>query len=284
MANEANYGEGTVVVDLCNDDDDGGDASKDSDAEDDFATCLVPGRKGAGFAVVNKNGMGPDSSSAGHDIAAGAGATLDEGSSSRSGDGRLKRFYDGTDADLYDACCTKEMTGNYFAKTAEVQMPKRGRGRPRKAPKTSRFGEIADSHFVATATEIYFEVAGKPSPKKRAAFGRNNNRYNPSKVDEQDFAEVATGLCRLKNEGSVPKFPSHALLVVQITFYFPCKKPLCASLCKEADIDNLCKFVLDALNEVLYTDDRQIVELTASKCFASAGSVGRTAVSIKRKP
>ena len=166
---------------------------------------------------------------------------------------------------------------------ADTQPLKRGRGRPRKTLKTSRFGEVSDSRFTATATEIYCEVAGKPSPKKRAAFGRNSNRYNPSKVEEQDFAEVVKGLCH-RHLQSVPKFHPDVLLVVHITFYFPCKTDGSSSLIREADIDNLCKFVLDALNNVLYADDRQIVELTASKCFDTAGCLsGRTTISIAKK-
>ena len=166
---------------------------------------------------------------------------------------------------------------------ADTQPLKRGRGRPRKSLKTSRFGEVSDSLFTATATEIYCEVAGKPSPKKRAAFGRNSNRYNPSKVEEQDFAEVVKGLCH-RHLQLVPKFHPDVLLVMHITFYFPCKMDGSSSLIREADIDNLCKFVLDALNNVLYADDRQIVELTASKCFDAVGClIGRTTISIAKK-
>ena len=36
---------------------------------------------------------------------------------------------------------------------------------------------------------------------------------------------------------------------------------------KVPDIDNLAKFVMDALNGVLYTDDRQIVRLTLKKTY-----------------
>lgn len=167
---------------------------------------------------------------------------------------------------------------------ADTQPPKKLRGRPRKSPKTSRFGEVAGALFTATSTEIYFEVAGKPSPKKRAAYGRNSNRYNPSKVDEQDFAEVVKGLCHRYHVQSVPKFAHDVLLAMHIVFYFPCKTDGSSSLCNEADIDNLCKFVLDALNDVLYADDRQIIELTATKCFDTAAClIGRTIVTITKK-
>ena len=34
------------------------------------------------------------------------------------------------------------------------------------------------------------------------------------------------------------------------------------------DVDNLAKFVLDAMNGVFFDDDSQIVELTVRKCYA----------------
>lgn len=47
------------------------------------------------------------------------------------------------------------------------------------------------------------------------------------------------------------------------------------------DIDNLAKFVLDSLNGVLYTDDRQVVSLKATKVLDSEGDCdGATDVSI----
>lgn len=39
----------------------------------------------------------------------------------------------------------------------------------------------------------------------------------------------------------------------------------------DSDVDNLSKLVLDALNGIAYADDRQVVELTASKCWAAVG-------------
>ena len=49
------------------------------------------------------------------------------------------------------------------------------------------------------------------------------------------------------------------------------------------DIDNLIKFVLDALIGVIYHDDRQVVMLTASKQRDSQGSCGgRTVVTVEK--
>ena len=188
-----------------------------------------------------------------------------------------KRAYD----DLLDLNAADLMEKDSVLPMGEVQQHKRGRGRPRKKPKMARFSEVVGANFTATSNKIYFEVAGKPSSKKRAAFGRNCNRYNPSKVEEQQFVDVLSSLC-CQNGGSVPKFSANTLLMVRILFFFP-RTNASSTLFGQADINNLCKFVLDALNKVLYADDRQIVELSASKCFDAAGSIGRTTVSLTRQ-
>lgn len=47
------------------------------------------------------------------------------------------------------------------------------------------------------------------------------------------------------------------------------------------DIDNLVKFVLDALNKLVYQDDKQCVKLTAIKLYDSEGGCdGRTVVKV----
>jgi Holliday junction resolvase RusA-like endonuclease len=36
---------------------------------------------------------------------------------------------------------------------------------------------------------------------------------------------------------------------------------------KKPDLDNLIKFILDCLNEILFDDDSQIIEIKARKCY-----------------
>jgi len=55
---------------------------------------------------------------------------------------------------------------------APDNVKKRGRGRPRKTPRQVMFSAVDGAAFTSTATDIYFEVAGKPEAKKRAAYGR----------------------------------------------------------------------------------------------------------------
>ena len=165
---------------------------------------------------------------------------------------------------------------------AEGKSPaKRKRGRPRKTPKKVLFLPI-ESSLTATPTKIYFEVAGKPEPKKRVAYGRSGHRYNPSKVAEQQFASAVARLC-VDRLGSVPKFPAGSLLKVNVKFLFPRKQNQAdAQIVQTADVDNLCKFILDALNGTLYDDDRQVVELSAKKGFDTSPN-GHTIVTITKQ-
>jgi Holliday junction resolvase RusA-like endonuclease len=53
------------------------------------------------------------------------------------------------------------------------------------------------------------------------------------------------------------------------------------SIKNTADVDNLCKFLLDCLNGVLYNDDGQVIRLVAEKSFGDdRGGNGYTIVSI----
>ena len=89
---------------------------------------------------------------------------------------------------------------------------------------------------------------------------------------------------------------------VEVGFYFPRPKRHFKkgfmSRCREAlthfgfvqrtpatgpDIDNLAKFVLDAMNGIVHEDDRQVVELLASKHKDSNGTIdGHTVIKVKR--
>jgi Holliday junction resolvase RusA-like endonuclease len=42
---------------------------------------------------------------------------------------------------------------------------------------------------------------------------------------------------------------------------------------KKMDIDNVCKCVLDAMNGIVYVDDRQVVSLHATKRYDTISSV-----------
>lgn len=95
--------------------------------------------------------------------------------------------------------------------------------------------------------------------------------YDPSVNDKKDFLKsVLTQL---------PKEPLITPIVMRIEFYFKrpkshfnskgeLKKLAPLKYTKKPDIDNLLKFVLDALNKTLYVDDAQVVSLAGRKLYA----------------
>lgn len=95
--------------------------------------------------------------------------------------------------------------------------------------------------------------------------------YDPSKKDKVEFLKTVFY--------QLPKIPLSTALGLTITFYFSRPKshfnrkgvllpssPILHT--KKPDIDNLIKFVLDALNGHLYVDDSQVVSISATKQYA----------------
>lgn len=111
-----------------------------------------------------------------------------------------------------------------------------------------------------------------PTSLKRHRHTRNGHSYDPSAKDKMDFAALV----------EMPEETLKGPLRATINFYSIRPKShwrtgkyageLKASAPKfntsRRDVDNLCKFVLDALNARLYDDDSQIIELHATKNYA----------------
>lgn len=116
---------------------------------------------------------------------------------------------------------------------------------------------------------LEFELTGKPIAQKRPRFSRGRI-YNPMSIEK---TEVKNTL-----KYNIPKnglyFDSEQLLKINIIFYTPLPKQ-CSKAKKTAlegsfdktrpDLDNYVKFYLDAFNEIIYEDDKNIVSLHAEK-------------------
>ena len=122
-------------------------------------------------------------------------------------------------------------------------------------------------------------VPGVPKPLKRPRFSRGRV-FDPSKQDKIEFLRMFAQFC----PDLVPA-PKDTALRISLSFYFPRPKahfrtgryahllkdsaPPYWNMIKTPDVDNLVKFVLDALNGNLYVDDKQVVELEARKCYVN---------------
>ena len=135
---------------------------------------------------------------------------------------------------------------------------------------------------------IQFRADYKPTALKRPRLVRNNLVYDPSKKDKKEWL--------MSIQKHIPKVAPNGPLKIQLEFYFARPKnhfrtgkysgqlkdsaPLIHM--KMPDIDNLAKFILDAMNGYFYEDDRQVVELSCHKEYTNEhhNKVGYTMVTI----
>jgi Holliday junction resolvase RusA-like endonuclease len=121
-----------------------------------------------------------------------------------------------------------------------------------------------------------FTVRGEPKALKRhRTFFKNGVRINvdPSKGDKADFiAQIIQ---------NAPKDQIRGAIEINMAFYFlrpkshfgtgknteRIKESAPAYKTTTPDLDNLIKFVLDAMNGIVFYDDSQITSLTAGKYY-----------------
>ena len=113
----------------------------------------------------------------------------------------------------------------------------------------------------------------EPVSLKRHRHRLKGGTYDPSKKEKDDFIK------------SIENFPTEKMgKPIKCILNFYCKRPKThyktgkfANILKDTspkyntnnkDLDNMVKFVLDALNDKLYTDDSLIFEITCSKMYS----------------
>jgi Holliday junction resolvase RusA-like endonuclease len=115
----------------------------------------------------------------------------------------------------------------------------------------------------------------EPMSLKRHRHRLKGGTYDPSKKDKDDFVQL---IADVLPEEKMTK-------PIQCTLYFFCKRPKHhyktgknAHILKDTspkynvnnkDLDNMVKFVLDALNDKLYTDDSLIIEIQCRKLYST---------------
>ena len=133
---------------------------------------------------------------------------------------------------------------------------------------------------------IIFETLGTPIAKGRARSVRRGNfiaHITPEKTRRAEESFLAQALPHK------PPTPLEGPLKVTLAFIMPIpesksKKWKSAAMVgailptKKPDIDNVCKLIFDALNGVMWLDDKQIVAVDACKVY---GAVPMTRVRIE---
>lgn len=122
---------------------------------------------------------------------------------------------------------------------------------------------------------IIIDLAGVPVPKGRPRFSRKTGHvYSPQKTRSYEDAV---------------KYAASQAMIGRPPFEGPCQIQVIASLpvpaswskkkqaaardqtllhTKRPDVDNFMKCALDALNEVVFRDDSQVVKLVATKVYS----------------
>lgn len=133
------------------------------------------------------------------------------------------------------------------------------------------------SSYRYTPNPMIFEqtIPFEPVSLKRHRHRMHGGTYDPSKKEKDDFVKT------------IVDFPEAKMTKpIKCVLHFYCKRPKShyktgkyAGILKETspkyninnkDLDNMVKFVLDALNDKLYTDDSLIFEIVCSKLYSDA--------------
>lgn len=100
-----------------------------------------------------------------------------------------------------------------------------------------------------------FTIPGNPRPKERPRFGKGRGYTTQATRDAE--ARVASSFRDNLGVRHTIETPVTAPLRVRLRFF--------RDSMRRVDLDNLAKIPLDALNELAWKDDSQIVSLIASK-------------------
>ena len=116
---------------------------------------------------------------------------------------------------------------------------------------------------------LLFEIPVAPVPQKQTRFG-NGKAYDPSAPDKHQI--------QWNLRPYAPDKPLKGPIEVDITFYMPIPKNTSSLMRKQMinnvlhhmkrpDVDNLSYLVVNAMKDIIYEDDSQIVDLNLHKRY-----------------
>lgn len=139
---------------------------------------------------------------------------------------------------------------------------------------------------------IEFQVPGAPvsSPRPKAFSFQGHARVcipRKSPIHGWKFNIQKHALDAMKAAGH--EMPTDGPVTLELEFIFPRprgkiwkKKPMPREkLTHGPDLDNLAKGVMDAMNQIVYMDDRQVSVLITSKWMASGEETSRTTIKVE---
>lgn len=131
---------------------------------------------------------------------------------------------------------------------------------------------------------FFFEIPIKAYQRPR--FG-NGTAYNPERYSayKREIAQLAR--IKMKEKfGDVIKVPyfQYESLAVTMSFNFQKKDKSTAKFPGRADLDNYCKAICDALNGIVWNDDRQIDRLYLCKEWTTTPGIFVTVYPVESFP
>lgn len=130
----------------------------------------------------------------------------------------------------------------------------------RATPKNYYTGENDVRCIRSTPGELKLSIKGQAWAKARPRRSGYGHFYNPNEKQERDLKIASAIVCQSINGEMVKHFDPGKYISMEATFVFKSE-----GLMRNKDVDNLLKFVLDALQDVIYHDDKMIVRATGSK-------------------
>lgn len=120
---------------------------------------------------------------------------------------------------------------------------------------------------------LTFFVPGEAKPKGRPRFAKaTGHAYTPKRTASEEAVIRAYGQKQMIREGLEQPWDGPCVVVVTALIdkpkdWWEGKEP------GRGDVDNYAKLVTDALNKIVFKDDRQIVELTTAKAYSDTPGV-----------
>lgn len=112
--------------------------------------------------------------------------------------------------------------------------------------------------------KVGFRIEGRPTVCKRPRFSRGRVYNDPEHVRSQEYIALQARL-------AIKDFKLEGPLEMRVYFYFetPKKAPKSVWFTGRPDLSNMIKNIEDALNDIVYKDDSQIVRLISEKQYGS---------------
>ena len=126
---------------------------------------------------------------------------------------------------------------------------------------------------------LAFKVHVEPVGKGRPRFTRDGHAYTPERTRKFEAA-VRAHAYEFMRRMNAQRIPEGVPIDVRVVALFPIpkswpkkKKAEATKLIPRIDVDNILKAVLDAMNGVVFEDDRQVVKAVAEKRYEEKGRV-----------